>query len=123
LDGVTGDVADPLWADCRGERRHLPEQKQEHQETLQARKAEYERWKSKLEGLRPSEEEMESWLDADKTLILDQALKHYRLAWHEVIAHAFLPRPNRPCKSAHVPRGPWRYSKYEIEVFLVTDEG
>lgn len=66
---------------------------------------------------------MESWLDADKTLILDQALKHYRLAWHEVIAHAFLPRPNRPCKSAHVHRGPWRYSKYEIEVFLVTDEG
>ena len=58
---------------------------------------------------------MESWLDADKTLILDQALKHYRLAWHEVIAHAFLPRPNRPCKSARVPGGPWRCSKYEIE--------
>ena len=123
LTGITARFAIPLWLKIHSERRRLREQKQEHQETLQAREAEYERWQSKLEGLRPSEEEMESWLDADKTLILDQALKHYRLAWHEVIAHAFLPRPNRPCKSAHVHRGPWRYSKYEIEVFLVTDEG
>lgn len=123
LTVVIARFALPLWLRIHSERRRFQEQTQERQGILDAREAEYERWKGKLEGLRPEEKEMEGWLDADKTLILDQALRHYRLAWYEVVAHAFLPTPKRPCKSARVPRGPWRYSRYEIRIFLVTDEG
>lgn len=123
LASVTARFTVPLWLKIHSERRRFREQSQERREIIGARRAEHERWKNKLEALRPSEEEMEGWLDADKTLILDEVLKHYGLAWHEVIAHAFLPTPNRPCKSAHVRRGPWRYSRYEIRLFLVTDEG
>jgi hypothetical protein len=120
---VTGWFTIPLWLRIHSERRRHDEEMQEREEALGARKAEYERWKGKLDTLRPTETEMETWLDADKTLILDKALKHHLLAWHEVATHAFLVTPKRPCKSAHVRRGPWRYSKYEIRVFLVTDEG
>ncbi|WP_232831953.1 hypothetical protein [Nocardiopsis sp. FIRDI 009] len=123
LTVVTSRFAIPLWLRIHSERRRYDEEAQEEQEILNAREAEYRRWKGKLDTLRPSEKDMETWLDADKTLILDETLKHYRLAWHEVAAHAFLPTPKRPCKSAHIRRGPWRYAKYEIRVFLVTEEG
>src|SRR5699024_11405433 len=42
LTGITARFAIPLWLNIHSERRRLREQKQEHQETLQARKAEYE---------------------------------------------------------------------------------
>ncbi|GAA1119635.1 hypothetical protein GCM10009642_66450 [Nocardiopsis metallicus] len=123
LAAVTTRFTIPLWLNIHSERRRLREQTRERQEIIEARETEYERWRGKLDMLRPSEEEMEGWLDADKTLILDEVLRHYGLAWHEVIAHAFLPTPKRPCKAAHVRRGPWRYSSYEIRIFLVTEEG
>lgn len=120
---VAARFAIPLWLTIHSERRRHKEETQEREEILGARKDEYERWKGKLHALMPSETEMESWLDADKTLILDQALKYYRLGWSEVIAHAFLPTPDHPCKTMSVPGRPRRYSKYEIRVFLVTNEG
>lgn len=123
LTVVTGCFTIPLWLRIYSERRRYDEEFQERKEIIGARKAEHDRWKGKLDALRPTETEMEAWLDADRTLLLDETLKHYRLAWHEVTTHAFLTTSKRPCKSAHVPRGPWRHSKYEIRVFLVTDEG
>ncbi|MGW5880453.1 hypothetical protein ACWFMI_28335 [Nocardiopsis terrae] len=123
LAGVTGRFAVPLWLRIHSEHRRHREETHEREEVLGAREAEYERWKGKLEALMPNETEMESWLNADKTLILNEALKHHRLVWPEVTTHAFLPTPDRPCKSASVQGGPWRHSKYEIRVFLVTNEG
>ncbi|MFC9086319.1 hypothetical protein [Nocardiopsis dassonvillei] len=123
LTVVTSGFAFPLWLRIYSERRRYDEESREREEILGAREAEYERWKGKLDTLRPTETEMEAWLDADKILLLDEALKEYRLGWHEVIAHAFLATSNRPCKSAREKHGPWRYSRYEIRAFLVTDEG
>ncbi|GAA0981720.1 hypothetical protein Q7689_06685 [Nocardiopsis tropica] len=123
LTVIAGWFAIPLWMKIYSEHRRYDEELQERKEILGTRQDEYARWKGKLDDLRPTETEMEAWLDADKTLLLDETLKHYRLAWHEVTTHAFLTTAKRPCKSAHVPRGPWRHSKYEIRVFLVTDEG
>ncbi|XKK37812.1 hypothetical protein HFP72_24315 [Nocardiopsis sp. ARC36] len=120
---VAGWFAIPLWMKIYSERRRYDEELQEREKIIGVRQAEHKRWKDKLDDLRPTETEMEAWLDADKTLLLDETLKHYRLAWHEVTTHAFLTTAKRPGKSAHVPRGPWRHSKYEIRVFLVTDEG
>lgn len=123
LAAVAARFAIPLWLGIDGERRRVVEEAREHESAEAARKAEYERWKDKLRALRPREDEMEAWLSADKTLILDETLRNHRLAWHEVVAHAFLPTPKRPCRSAHVRKGPWRYSRYEVRVFLVTEEG
>ncbi|MGQ4269190.1 hypothetical protein [Nocardiopsis changdeensis] len=123
LAAAAARFAVPLWLRVHSERLRAGEEAREHEAVEAARKAEYERWKTKLDLLRPREEEMEAWLSADKTLILDETLKNHRLDWHEVVAHAFLPTPKRPCKSAHVKKGPWRYSRYEIRVFLVTEEG
>ncbi|WP_193789808.1 SUI1 family translation initiation factor [Nocardiopsis lucentensis] len=120
---VAGRFAIPLWLRIHSEHRRYKEENREQEDVLTARKAEYERWKGKLEALMPTETEMEAWLNADKTLILNEALKHHRLAWSEVTTHAFLPTADRPCKSASVRGGPWRHSKYEIRVFLVTNEG
>nr|WP_246405272.1 hypothetical protein [Nocardiopsis algeriensis] len=123
LTAVTARFSVPLWLKIHSERRRFTEESQEHSATKAAREAEYHRWKSKLNSLRPEEKEMEAWLNADKTLILAETLKSHRLAWREVVAHAFLPTPKRPCESAHVSKGPWRYSRYEVRVFLVTGEG
>ena len=116
-------VAIPLWLRIDGEHRRFKEETREYREAAAARTKEYQRWKSKLDRLRPTEEEMEAWLNADKALILDEALQTHRLGWHEVVAHAFLTTPKRPCRSARRHRGAWRYSRYEIRVFLVTEEG
>ncbi|QUX26189.1 hypothetical protein K1J57_01905 [Nocardiopsis sp. MT53] len=120
---VTGRFAIPLWLKVHSERRRYSEEDREREGILAAREAEYERWSAKLKKLMPTDTEMENWLNADKTLILDEALKHHRLAWHEVTTHALLPTPDRPCKSSSVKNGPWRHSKYEIRVFLVTNDG
>lgn len=123
LTVVTARFTVPLWLRIHSERRRVAEEAREYEAVKAAREAEYGRWKARLDSLRPHEDEMEDWLSADKTLILDETLRSHRLAWHEVVAHAFLATPKRPCESARVRRGPWRYSRYEIRVFLVTKEG
>ncbi|GAB3700531.1 tetratricopeptide repeat protein [Nocardiopsis oceani] len=123
LVGVLGRFALPLWLRLHSERRRHAEESREQAGILQAREAEYKRWKEKLAALMPTETEMEKWLNADKTLILDEALQHFRLDWHEIVAHAFLPTPDQPCKSAKLSGGPWRHSRYEVRIFLVTSDG
>ncbi|MFI5588382.1 hypothetical protein ACIA5G_25240 [Amycolatopsis sp. NPDC051758] len=111
------------WSRILNERRRIKESWQEHDEVLAARRVEYERWVRKLEATRPTETQMENWLTADKTMALDWALKHYRLAWRDVLAHAFLQTPGASCKRARDRFGPWRYSKYDLRIFLLTQEG
>ncbi|MGW4056933.1 hypothetical protein ACWEGE_01570 [Amycolatopsis sp. NPDC004747] len=111
------------WSRILNERRRIRDSWQEHDEVLAARQVEYERWVRKLDDTRPTETKMENWLTADKTMALDEALKHYRLAWRDVLAHTFLQTPGRPCKRARDRFGPWRYSKYDLRIFLLTQEG
>ncbi|GAB2767435.1 hypothetical protein [Amycolatopsis magusensis] len=119
--GALGAV--PKWSRVFSERQRIKEEWLEHDEVLSAREAEYDRWVDKLDSTRPSETEMEDWLTADKTMVLDSALKHYRLAWRDVLTHAFLQTPGNNCKRARVPDGPLRYSKYDIRLFLITQDG
>ncbi|MFE3457638.1 hypothetical protein ACFXKD_08830 [Nocardiopsis aegyptia] len=123
LTSLSARFAIPLWLRIDSEHRRFAEETLEYESVKAAREAEYQRWTNRLADTRPHEHEMEAWLSADKALILDEALHIHRLDWHEVVAHAFLPTPKRPCESAHVSKGPWRYSRYEIRVFLVTEEG
>jgi hypothetical protein len=120
---VSGRAATVRWLHIISERRRLAEDRREYERLLAARLADYQRWKEKLSSIRPSESEMETWLNSDKTMLLDKALRRYRLAWRDIITHAFLQTPAERCKRAQVSRGPWRYSKYDIHLFLITHNG
>ncbi|MGW1682091.1 hypothetical protein [Saccharopolyspora sp. NPDC002376] len=120
---VSGRAATMRWLHIISERRRYAEDYQEYEEALEARIAACQRWKDKLDSTRPEEHEMEAWLDYDKTMVLDEALRHYHLAWRDIIAYAFLQTPAAKYKRARVPGGPWRYSKYDIRLFLITQDG
>lgn len=119
----SGRAAASSWLAAWGEERRLAEETQEYQETLAARQAAYQKWKSFLDTTRPSELEMESWLTCDKTLFVDEALRHYQLSWRDLITHTLLVTPARPYKRGRVKGGPWRYSRYSFRLFLVTQDG
>lgn len=123
LIAVSAWFAVPLWLETAAEKRRYEEEKAERERVLAEREAEHRRWTKKLEETRPSEKQMEAWLHADRTVILDAALRHYRLRWHDVIAHFFLLSPNRPCRQKREKHGQWRYSKYVVRVFLITHKG
>jgi hypothetical protein len=80
------------------------------------------RWRAKMAD-KPRDEEMAGWLDCDRKVLLDEALRHYRLTMSHVIAHAFIEAPARSSARARVRGGPWRYKKYQLLVFLITQEG
>ncbi|MFI0469163.1 hypothetical protein ACH347_34250 [Saccharopolyspora sp. 5N102] len=105
------------------ERRRYAEEHLEQEQAFEERLAAYRRWEQKLNSIRPDEDEMETWLNSDKTLLLDKTLRHYRLAWRDIIAHSFLQTPAAGTKRARFQGCPWRYSKYDIRLFLVTLDG
>ncbi|WP_208614094.1 hypothetical protein [Streptomyces yokosukanensis] len=119
----SGRAAASSWLEARGEERRLAEETQEYQERLAARQAAYQNWKSFLDATRPSEQEMETWLTCDKTLFIDEVLRHYQLTWRDLITHTILVTPARPYKRGRVKGGPWRYSRYSFRLFLVTQGG
>lgn len=119
----SGRAAVSSWLEARGEEHRLAEETREYQEQLAARQAAYQNWKSFLDATRPSELEMETWLACDKTLFVDEALRHYQLTWRDLITHTILATPARPCKRGRVKGGPWRYSRYTFRLFLVTQDG
>ncbi|MFF2939591.1 hypothetical protein ACFVSQ_07095 [Streptomyces niveus] len=119
----SGQAAASSWLEAWCEERRLAEETQEYQEQLTARQVAYQNWKSFLDTTRPSELEMETWLTCDKTLFVDEALRHYQLTWRDLITHTILMTPARPYKRGRVKGGPWRYSRYSFRLFLVTQDG
>jgi hypothetical protein len=119
----SGRAAASSWLEARSEEYRLAEETQEYQEQLTARQGAYQNWKSFLDITRPSELEMETWLTCDKTLFVDEALRHYQLTWRDLITHTILMTPARPYKRGRVKGGPWRYSRYSFRLFLVTQDG
>ncbi|QFR02668.1 hypothetical protein F9278_20160 [Streptomyces phaeolivaceus] len=120
---LSGRAAAFSWLEARGEERRMAEETQQYQEQLTARQVAYQNWKSFLDTTRPSELEMENWLTCDKTLFVDEALRHHQLTWRDLITHAILMTPARPYKRGRVKGGPWRYSRYNFRLFLVTQDG
>jgi hypothetical protein len=105
---------------CEWRRVKADEVKRDQQ--LAARWAAFDRWQKKLSG-KPSEAEMASWLECDRKILVNEAMQHYRLRPSHVIAHAFIEAPATSYKRARVPGGPWRYSRYRLLLFLLTDDG
>ena len=92
------------------------------QRDYEDRRAAYDRWVHKLES-KPTDAEMAHWLDCDRKILVEDALRHYRVAAQDVIAHAFIEAPVPRCKRARVSKGPWRYSRYKLLLFLLTKDG
>ncbi|MER7076937.1 hypothetical protein SAMN02982929_00871 [Saccharopolyspora kobensis] len=121
--GLGGRTAAQRGFHIIAERRRYAEESLEQEREFTKRVAAYDRWERKLDSIRPGEDEMETWLIADKTLLVDKTLRHYRLAWRDIIAHSFLQTRATGAKRARFEGCPWRYSKYDIRLFLVSLDG
>ncbi|MFG3410433.1 hypothetical protein [Streptomyces sp. NPDC048142] len=119
----SGHAAAQLWLKARRERHRLAREALEYQKELAARQDAHQRWKALLDSARPSEREMETWLTCDKTTFVDEALRHHRLTWRDLITHTILVTPARHYRRARVQGGPWRTSHYVIRLFLFTRDG
>lgn len=119
---LTGRWSWRRWLRIDLERRRFKADTEESAQRLEQVMGEFTRWSNKLRD-RPADAEIATWLDCDRTNLLGAALDHYKLARHQVKAHAFLEEPGRNAKRARVSRGPMRYSNYRIIVFVLTSDG
>ncbi|MEW2390327.1 hypothetical protein AB0933_18445 [Streptomyces venezuelae] len=119
----SGHAAASLWLEVRREEHRLARETRKYREQLAARQEAYQRWQSLLDATRPSEQQMETWLACDKTSFVDEALRHHRLTWRDLITHTILVSPAPSYKRGRVKRGPWRYSHYVFRLFLFTQDG
>jgi hypothetical protein len=104
------------------ERRRVRADEIEHAAALSRREEAYARWTGKL-SRRPSDAEMAGWLECDRRILVEETMRRYRLTASQVIAHAFIEAPGQSAKRARIHRGPWRYSRYEMLLFLLTADG
>ncbi|QEU97356.1 hypothetical protein CP970_15730 [Streptomyces kanamyceticus] len=119
----SGHAAASLWLEVRREEHRLTRETKKYREQLTARQDAHQRWQSLLDATRPSEWQMETWLTCDKTSFVDEALRHHRLTWRDLITHTILVSPAPSYKRGRVRRGPWRYSHYVFRLFLFTQDG
>lgn len=118
-----GHAAASAALEVRGERRRVAREKAEQDQEARIRLEAYKRWKYELDTTRPREQEMERWLNSDKTLFLTDVLANYDLGWDNLITYTFLVTPASGSRRSRVNRGPWRYSRYSFRLFLVTLDG
>ncbi|MEU8804440.1 hypothetical protein [Spirillospora sp. NPDC048819] len=115
-------IAAHAWLHVVLERRRYEADIAEKRRTLKGCEAAFERWSEKLAD-RPSDPEMATWLDRDRKVFLDEALRHYGLAMSHMIAHAFIETRGSRGRRARVRNGPWRYERYKLLLFLLTTDG
>lgn len=127
IPGFAVVLASAVWARRRWsrvrleEKRHAAEQ-QERDRRQAAIDDAYRRWSGKLKD-RPSDAEMAAWMEHDRTVLLGMALDHCRLSRSRVIAHGFLEVPLPGARRSQVEGGLPRYQKYQIQMFLLTEDG
>jgi hypothetical protein len=119
---ASGALAGRGWARILLELRRETTERGEHDRRLADTKTAFERWQEKLTG-KPTDPEMASWLDCDRKMLLEFAMRHYQIPRGRLITHAFIELPGESYKRARVLGGPWRYSAYRLLVFLLTDDG
>lgn len=119
---VSGFVGGIGWLRIVLERKRHRADCEEEQQRLANSRADYAQWKEILK-LTPSDSEMATWLDSDRKCLMSEAMRHYKLVASQIIAHAFIEAPAQHCVRARDHRGPWRYSQYQLIVFLLTSDG
>ncbi len=119
---LSGFWAWRCWLHANLERRRHAADREEHARRQQAIEAEFTRWSKTLEA-RPTEAEMATWLERDRTVLLGRTLDHFGLPRSRLIAHAFLEQPGVAVKRARIDGGSWRYTGYRLVVFLLAEDG
>ena len=119
---LAGGLAARSWLPILLERRRFVTAQEESEQRLTGTRAAFDRWCAKL-APNPDDQLMAAWLDCDRKILMDQAIRHYQLAPSNVITHAFIEAPAATHKSAEVRNGPWRYSRYHLHLFLLTTDG
>ncbi|WP_434742233.1 hypothetical protein [Micromonospora sp. SH-82] len=119
---VCAPIGIRAWFRVTAERRRVEADEAEEVQKYSARREAYDRWQVKLRT-RPTDVEVAGWLECDRRILVDDAMRHYRLKPSQVIAHAFIEAPAEGAKKARVPHGPPRYSRYQLLLFLLTTDG
>ncbi|MER5626432.1 hypothetical protein ABT061_35930 [Streptosporangium sp. NPDC002544] len=122
IAAAAGRFAVDGWLRILLEHKRYAADQEEAERLLENRQAAFTRWRRKLSD-KPDDREMAYWLDCDRKVLTEEAMQHYKLKPHDVIAHAFIEAPAAPYKRARVRNGPWRYSRYKLLVFLLTADG
>jgi len=122
LAAIAGTAAARRGLSLDSERRRVGADTAERHDRLQERQRAYERWTLKL-SVKPTDPEMADWLESDRRVLVDFAMRHYRLTASQIIAHAAIEGPGPGTKRARVKHGPWRFSRYRIVLFLLTKDG
>ncbi|MFB9837778.1 hypothetical protein [Actinoallomurus acaciae] len=104
------------------ERRRAAADEAEKEQRRRREQDAFERWRQKLAN-RPDDAQMAAWLDCDRKVLLEEALRHYRLAMSDVVAYAFIETPAPSTERARERRGPWRYRGYRLLLFILTADG
>jgi hypothetical protein len=101
--------------------RHTAEKQERDQRQAGIDEA-YRRWNTKMKD-RPTDAEMAAWLEHDRTVLLGMALDHCHLSRSRAIAHGLLEVPLPGARRSQVQGGLPRYQRYQIQMFLLTEDG
>ncbi len=111
------------WTSISLAQRQAAADEAESKRKYAERQADYDAYLAKFDALQPRDQMMAEWLEHDKKVILEYALKYFSLKRSDVVSYAILENPSSPYKRASVRNGPWRYTRYKITVFLLTANG
>ncbi|MFG1607740.1 hypothetical protein [Actinoplanes sp. NPDC049265] len=119
---VAGWLAAEAGVRIGAENRRVAVDTEDRRVRLNAYWFEWQRWGHRLDD-RPTDMEMAQWLDCDRRILVDLALRAYHLRWGDVCAYASVEAGRAGSSRARARNGPWRYSKYRLLAFLLTTDG
>lgn len=120
---VSGSVAVAVGYRLYRAWRSSQEDDEEAEALKERRMHEFDRWSQKVRDRFPSEREMETWLLSDITVLIGKVLREGNWKRSDIISHAVLRQPGTGWSRRCVSGGPWRYSKYQLRIYLVTVDG
>ncbi|HWO68271.1 MAG TPA: hypothetical protein VNO31_50395 [Umezawaea sp.] len=82
----------------------------------------YQQWLDVLAD-RPSDSEMARWLAMDRAYLRDNAIGRANLPAHDLVTHVVMTEGARGALRARVLHGPPRFSRYVVQLFLLTHSG
>jgi hypothetical protein len=124
VGGVSGCVAATALLRFAVQAKTIEADRREAKQRLRDTRNAFHRWRDTLMSQRkPDDSEMARWLACDKSVLLDEAMRRFKLSRGDVLTFATLEAPASYCKRGRVAGGPWRYSRYALLLFLLTNEG
>ncbi|MEV6348433.1 hypothetical protein [Actinoplanes sp. NPDC051851] len=119
---LAGTVLVAVGLRILADRERADAERRVRDQRMDSYRTEYQRWRDRLSD-RPTDMEMARWLECDRRILLDRALRGYKLKWSDVEAYACLEARGPGGRRARVKNGPWRYTRYRPLVFLLTADG